>query len=89
MVTMPDKIEELETLVSQVLANQKALETKNKTLINRVRFLEDTAEKLKQTEAEIKNLREWKKNAQSTLRRLASKIDKEIEKSKQAQDKIG
>lgn len=89
MVAMPDKIEELERLVSQVLAKQKALETKNKTLVNRVRFLEDTAERLKQTETEIKNLREWKKNAQSALRRLASKIDKEIEKSKQAQDKIG
>lgn len=86
---MPDKIEQLEQLVSQVLARQATLQTQNHALAARVRTLEDTAAKLKQAETEIKDLRAWKKNVQNVLRRLAVKIDKELEKQKQAQDKIG
>ena len=85
---MPDKIQELENLVEQVLARQKTLQAQNKKLTGRIRVLEEAADKLKQTETELKNLREWKKNAQSVLRRLAGKLDKEIQKHQQQQDKI-
>lgn len=85
---MPDKIQELENLVEQVLSRQKTLQAQNKTLAGRIRVLEETADKLKQTETELKDLREWKKNAQNVLRRLAGKIDKEIQKHQKQQDKI-
>lgn len=86
---MPDKTKQLEQLVAQVLSRQEDLQARNKTLEARVRVLEETADKLKQAETEIKDLRTWKKNAQNALRRLAVKIDKELEKQKQAQEKIG
>lgn len=85
---MPDKIQELENLVEQVLARQKTLQAQNKKLAGRIRVLEGTADQLKQTETELKDLREWKKNAQNVLRRLAGKIDKEIQKHQKQQDKI-
>lgn len=85
---MPDKIQELENLVEQVLARQKTLQAQNKKLASRIRVLEETADQLKQTETELKGLREWKKNAQTVLRRLAGKIDKEIQKHQKQQDKI-
>jgi len=85
---MPDKIEQLEQLVSQVLSRQATLQAHNKMLTGRLHALEQTAEELKAAQAELKELRAWKKNTQNTLRRLSAKIDKELEKQKQAQDKI-
>jgi peptidoglycan hydrolase CwlO-like protein len=85
---MPDKTQELENLVEQVLSRQKTLQAQNKKLAGRIRVLEETADQLKQTETELKNLREWKKNAQNVLRRLSGKIDKEIQKHQKQQDKI-
>ena len=85
---MPDKTQQLETLVSQVLARQDRLKEQNKTLANRVRALEENTEKLKKAEKELRDLRAWKKNTQAVLRRLAVRIGKEIDKAQQ-QDPIG
>jgi len=85
---MAEKIEQLDLLVSQMLSRQSALQQQNAALAKRVRDLEQTETQLKQAEKEAKELREWKKNTQNVLRRLAVKIDKEIDKAQQAQDKI-
>ena len=85
---MSDKTQQLETLVSQVLARQDRLKEQNKTLANRVRALEENTAKLKKAEKELKDLRAWKKTTQTVLRRLAARIGKEIEKAQQ-QDQIG
>ena len=77
---MPGKNERLDQLITQALARLEALQTQNKALAERVRTLEMTADKLKEAETEIKNLRAWKKNTQNTLRRLSAKIDKELGK---------
>ena len=86
---MPEKIAQIDQLLTQVFARQKALQEQNNALARRVRALEQTAAKLQQTEKQLKQLRDWKKNTQNVLRRVAAKIDKEIDKHRQAQDKIG
>lgn len=85
---MQEKLKELELLVSQLLARQKDVQGENFALKQRLRTLEDSVDKLKNTEAEVRALREWKKNAQTVLRRLASKLDKEIAKTEEEESKI-
>lgn len=85
---MQEKLKQLEILVSQLLARQQETEGQNAALKNRIRQLEDAADKLKISEAETKALREWKKNAQTVLKRLAAKIDKELVKAQEEENKI-
>ena len=86
---MQEKLKELELLASQLLARQKDAQAQNAALKQRLRILEDGVEKLKKTESELRALKEWKKNTQTVLRRLAARVDKELEKAKQAENKIG
>ena len=85
---MQEKLKQLELLVSQTLARQKAMQSENMALKQRLRSLEDGVEKLKTAEAEMRSLKEWKKNVQNTLRRLVSRIDKEIIKAREEENKI-
>ncbi|WP_428075232.1 hypothetical protein [Candidatus Avelusimicrobium luingense] len=85
---MQEKLKELELLASQLLARQKDAQAQNAALKQRLRILEESVEKLKKTEAELRALKEWKKNTQTVLRRLATRVDKELEKAKQEENKI-
>lgn len=85
---MQEKLKELELLISQLLARQKDVQAQNDALKQRVRTLEDGLEKLKTTEAELRALKEWKKNAQTVLRRVSAKLDKEIARAQQEENKI-
>ena len=85
---MQEKLKQLELLTTQVLARQKELQGENSALKARVRTLEDGLDKLKNTEAELRELKEWKKNTQSVLKRLAARLDKEIAKAKEEEEKI-
>lgn len=85
---MQAKLKQLELLISQTLARQKELAGENATLKNRLRVLEEGNFQLKELQAQLRELREWKKNTQSVLRRLATRVDKELEKAKAEQDKI-
>ena len=85
---MQEKIQQLELLVSRMLARQKELAGENTTLKNRLRNLEQSNLELKDLQAELRELKEWKKNTQSVLRRLAARVDKELEKAKEEQNKI-
>ncbi len=85
---MQEKLKQLELLISQLLARQKEVQAENATLKNRLRIVEDQVEKLKGTDTEVRALKEWKKNAQTVLKRLAVKIDKEITKAKENENKI-
>lgn len=85
---MQEKLKELELLVSQLLARQKDVQAENASLKQRMRILEDGVEKLKTTEVELRALKEWKKNAQTVLRRLSVKLDKEIAKAREEENKI-
>lgn len=85
---MQEKLKELELLASQLLARQKDAQAQNAALKQRLRILEESVEKLKKTEAELRALKEWKKNTQTVLRRLVTRVDKELEKAKQEENKI-
>lgn len=85
---MQEKLKQLELLVSQVLARQKETEGENAALKQKLRSLEEAVFKLKPLETETKELREFKKNTANLLRRLETKIDKELQKAKEEQDEI-
>ncbi len=85
---MQDKLKQLELLITQTLARQKELTGENATLKNRLRVLEEDRLELKELQRELRELKEWKKNAQSVLRRVSARIDKELEKAKEEQNKI-
>lgn len=85
---MQEKLKELELLASQLLARQKDAQAQNAALKQRVRVLEEGVEKLKKTEAELRALKEWKKNTQTVLRRVAAKLDKEIARAQEEENKI-
>lgn len=85
---MQEKLKQLELLITQLLARQQETEGQNAALKNRIRQLEDAADKLKAAEAEARVLRDWKKNAQTVLKRVAAKIDKELAKAQEQKDKI-
>ncbi len=75
---MKEKIAQLEVLLDQLTLRLKNAEESNSTLKNRVRVLEATAERLRDIEADAKALRDWKKDTTAQLKRIASKIEKEI-----------
>ena len=85
---MQEKLKQLELLTTQLLSRQKGLQGENTALKTRVRSLEDVVEKLKASETELRFLKEWKKNAQAVLRRLAVRVDKELAKAKEEEEKI-
>lgn len=85
---MQDKLKQLELLITQTLARQKELAGENATLKNRLRSLEQDNLELKNLQAQLRELKEWKKNTQSVLRRLAARVDRELEKAAAAQEKI-
>lgn len=85
---MQEKLKQLELLITQTLARQKELAGENATLKNRLRNLEQSNLELKDLQTQLRELKEWKKNTQSVLRRLAARVDKELEKAKAQQNKI-
>ena len=85
---MQDKLKQLELLVTQTLARQKELAGENATLKNRLRVLEEDRLELKEVQQELRELKEWKKNAQSVLRKVSARIDKELEKATAQRDQI-
>ena len=85
---MQEKLKQLELLVTQLLARQKETQGENAALKAKVRTLEDSVEKLKATESELRTLKEWKRNTQAVLKRLSAKLDKEIAKAQEEAQKI-
>ncbi len=85
---MQDKLQQLEVLITQLISRQKELAEENALLKNKLRTLEAQTYKLKEVEQKLKELADWKKNAQIVLRRVAAKLDKEIEKAKANEENI-
>ncbi|MBO4674588.1 MAG: hypothetical protein J5601_00660, partial [Elusimicrobiaceae bacterium] len=57
-------------------------------LKQRLRVLEENSLKLKEVEISLKEVKEWKKNAQTVLRRLHMRLEKELERAKEEENKI-
>ncbi len=78
-----EKLKQLELLISQTASRLQALQRELLSARQKIRQQEDTIGRLRQSEAELKNLREWKRNTVSTLKKLETRIDKELAKSTQ------
>ena len=85
---MQEKIKQLELLITQTLTRQKELAAQNAALKNRLRTLEQSSLVLREAQASLRELKEWKKNTQTVLHRLLARIDKELGKVQEEQDKI-
>lgn len=83
---MQEKLKQLELLVSQAATRLQTLQKEAAALRQKVRLQEETIVRLKESEAELKALREWKKNAVNTLRKLETRIDKELAKAQEQQN---
>ena len=83
---MQEKLKQLELLVSQAASRLQTLQNEEAALRQKVRLQEETILRLKESEAELKALREWKKNAVNTLRKLETRIDKELAKAQEQQN---
>lgn len=83
---MQEKLKQLELLVSQAATRLQTLQKEEAALRQKVRLQEETILRLKESEAELKALREWKKNAVNTLRKLETRIDKEMAKAQEQQN---
>ncbi|MBR2081958.1 MAG: hypothetical protein IJ876_02975 [Elusimicrobiaceae bacterium] len=85
---MQEKLKQLELLITQTLSRQKELAGENASLKNQLRSLEQDNLQLKEFQTQLRELKEWKKNTQTVLRRIAARVDKELEKAKEESDKI-
>ena len=85
---MQEKLKQLELLVSQAATRLQTLQKEEAALRQKVRLQEETILRLKESEAELKALREWKKNAVNTLRKLETRIDKELAKAQEQQNRL-
>ena len=85
---MQDKLKQLELLITQTISRQKELAGENFALKNKVRQLENDKQELKEVQTQLRELKEWKKNTQSVLRRLLTRVDKELEKAQEDKNKI-
>ncbi|WP_428897213.1 hypothetical protein Dip518_001000 [Parelusimicrobium proximum] len=75
------RLKELEILVSQVTARLESAESQNSTLRNRVRTLEAQIDRLRQSEEELRDLREWKKATTAEIKKVLNKVEKELKGS--------
>ena len=78
---MQEKLKQLELLISQATSRLQTLQHEVGAARQKIRQQEDLIARLRANEAELKSLREWKKNTVSTLKKLENRIDKEIAKA--------
>ena len=83
-----DKLKQLELLISQTSARLQTLQKEVSSARQKIRSQEDTIARLRESEAELKTLREWKRNTISVLKKLESRLDKEIAKVQEKKDEI-
>lgn len=85
---MQEKLKQLELLVTQAAARLQTLQAQANAARQKIRTQEDTIARLRESEAELKALREWKKNTVSVLKKLETRIDKEISKAKEQENDL-
>ena len=80
-----DKFKQLELLISQTANRVQSLQGDLAAARQKIRTQETLIARLRENEAELKALREWKKNTVSVLKKLEARIDKEINKTTENQ----
>lgn len=84
-----DKLKQLELLISQTASRLQNLQSEVGAARQKIRQQEDLIARLRSGEAELKSLREWKKNTVSALKKLETRIEKEIAKATEKQNELG
>ncbi len=85
---MQEQLKQLELLVSQAAARIQALEGETAALRQKLRQQEETVARLKESESELKALREWKKSTVSTLKKLQARVEKEITRAQEKRNAL-
>ena len=85
---MNDRLKQLDLLISQTAARMENLEKESLSLRHRLRQQEEQILRLKETEKELKALREWRKNTVSVLKKMQMRIDKEIARAQEKQNSL-
>ena len=83
-----DKLKQLELLISQTASRLQNLQSEVVAARQKIRQQEDLIARLRSGEAELKSLREWKKNTVSALKKLETRIEKEIAKATEKQNEL-
>lgn len=85
---MQEQLKQLELLVSQATARIQTLEGETTALRQKLRQQEETVARLKESESELKALREWKKSTVSTLKKLQARVEKEITRAQEKRNAL-
>lgn len=85
---MQEQLKQLELLVSQAAARIQTLEGETDALRQKLRQQEETVARLKESESELKALREWKKSTVSTLKKLQARVEKEITRAQEKRNAL-
>lgn len=85
---MQEQLKQLELLVSQAAARIQTLEGETAALRQKLRQQEETVARLKESESELKALREWKKSTVSTLKKLQARVEKEITRAQERRNAL-
>lgn len=83
-----EKLKQLELLISQTASRMQILQRELSATRQKVRQQEDTILRLRQNETELKALREWKKNTVAILKKLETRLDKELTKIAEKQQPL-
>lgn len=85
---MQEQLKQLELLVPQAAARIQTLEGETAALRQKLRQQEETVARLKESESELKALREWKKSTVSTLKKLQARVEKEITRAQEKRNAL-
>ena len=85
---MQEQLKQLELLVSQAAARIQTLEGETAALRQKLRQQEETVAHLKESESELKAVREWKKSTVSTLKKLQARVEKEITRAQEKRNAL-
>ncbi len=83
-----EKLKQLELLISQTASRLQTLQQQMAAARQKIRQQEDTISRLRESENELKALREWKRNTVSALKKLETRVDKEISKIQEKKNDI-
>lgn len=73
-----EKYKQLDLLVDKITARLVSAEEENISLLARVRMLESSVKVLESSQSTVTALKEWRDVTNSVLKKLYTKIDKEI-----------
>ena len=76
-----DKFKQLELLVSRTAVRLQDMQRELAAARQKIRAQENVIARLRESENELKALREWKKNTVGVLKKLETRLEKEINKA--------